>query len=41
MYSFIVEGLAVTIKMMTVNFPLDTPNVNETVLKNKNFPDLY
>ena len=29
MYIFIVIGLTVTIKMITVNFPLVTPNVTE------------
>jgi hypothetical protein len=29
MYNFMVLGLTVTIKMITVNFPLVTPNVTE------------
>jgi hypothetical protein len=38
-YNFSVQALAVTIKMITVNFPLATPNVTEKeTRKDKNFP---
>ena len=38
-YNFSVEALAVTIKMITVNFRLATPNVTEKeTRKDKNFP---
>jgi len=42
MYNFSVQGLAVTIKMITVNFPLDILSVTERESqKDKNFSDRF